>query len=177
MTEPGEEAHAYQAQPNAGDQSATSKSRAAAERFGRARDWGGQRPQISLGAAALLAIGASIGTRTYLRRRAEARVRRLVWLAATARSLRTVAPPARTTAPIGGVGAVALLAAAIFARARRRQAHSRLEELSHRLAAVEARAAAHLPSERPRPRDVAIGALVGLGLAALVSRVLPRHSS
>ena len=167
MSEVIEEARVYEGQPVTSDQSA----------LGRARDWGGQRPQISLGAAAVLAIGASIGTRIYLRRRAETRMRRLARLAVTARSLRTSLPSARTTAPVGGVSAAALLVAAVVARARRRRTHGKLEELSDRLVALEARAAAQLQSDRPRPRDVAIGGVVGLGLAGLGSRVLSRHSS
>ena len=94
------------------------------------------------------------------------------------RSMRVAVASARTTAPLGGVGAAALLAAAILgARARPARPHSRLEELSGRLARLEAQGAARLQSDRPRPRDVALGDALGLGLTALGSRVVPRHST
>jgi len=137
----------------------------------RGRAWGGQRKQISLGAAVVLALGASVATRIYLRRRAAARISRLVGLALTVRSMRAAIPPARTTAPLGGASGAALLAAILVARARHNRTRSGLDLLSDRLAALEAEAATRLSHDRPRGRDVALGAVAGLGLAGLVSRL------
>jgi len=143
----------------------------------RARAWGGERPRISLAAALVLAAGAGVGTRIYLQRRAEARLRRLAWFALTARSLRGAVPPARTAAPLGGASGAALLAMLMVARARYSQKQSGLEELRERLAALEGAAAARPEHDKLRPRDVAIGAAIGLGLSAVVSRLRPRQSN
>ena len=137
----------------------------------RGRAWGGERKQISLGAAVVLALGASVATGIYLRRRATARMSRLVWLALTVRSMRAAMPPARTTAPLGGASGAALLAAIMVARARHARTRSGLDQLSDRLAALEAETASRLTHDRPRGRDVAFGAVAGLGLAGLVSRL------
>lgn len=177
MSDAVEHIQDYVSQPNGRDASESSKTRAAMDQLDRARAWGGERPKISLTAAVLLAIGASVGTRIYLRRRAMTRARRLAWFLLTARSLRTAVPPARTRAPVGGVSGAAVLAAILIARARHARTRSRLELLSERLATLEAEAAARLGSDRPRPRDVGIGVVLGALLLGLVSRLIPRQSN
>jgi hypothetical protein len=177
VTDAGEHVRGYESQPNDRDASGSSKTRVAIDQFDRARAWGGERPQISLTAAVLLAVGASLGTRIYLRRRATTRIRRLAWLLLTARSLRAAVPPARTTAPLGGVSGAAVLAAILIARARRARTRSRVELLTERLATLEADAAARLGSDRLRPRDVGIGVVVGAVLVGLMSRLFARQSS
>lgn len=177
MTEVLDQARASRERRDTADQSVSSTTRTALDQFDRARAWGGHRQYISLSAAVVLAVGASVGTRLYLRRRALARIRRLARFALAARSLRAAMPPARVTAPIGGMSGAVLLATLLVARARHARKPSELEQVSGRLASLEAEAAARLPSDRLRPRDVLLGAALGLGLAGLVARVGPRHPS
>jgi hypothetical protein len=140
------------------------------DQFEQASSWKDDRRTIGLGAAALLAIGASAATAIFVRRRAQARVQRLEWLAMQASAVRGALPSARQAAPFGGAGGALLMSALLLARARRAQSNSRLDELHHRLAELES----HLPSDGARPRDLLIGAGVALGLAGLVARLARR---
>jgi hypothetical protein len=157
--------------PNAAHSFATDASEQNAfQEFERASWWRDDRRSIGLGAAAMLAVGASAATAIIVRRRAQARVQRLEWLALRANAVRGSMPSARQAAPFGGAGGALLMTALLLARARRAQSNSRLDELHHRLAELES----HLPSERARPRDLLIGAGVALGLAGLVARLARR---
>jgi hypothetical protein len=135
----------------------------------RAVDWGRQRPRITVGAAVLLAIAASAATAVGVRRRQRQKLGRLAWISARAGAIGAAtadAPLAARAGGAGGLGGVLLLVALLAARARQAHAQSQLELLSERLAALEAVSS----SGRPRPRDVAIGAVVGCALATILAR-------
>jgi hypothetical protein len=52
-----------------------------------------------------------------------------------------------------------------------------MEEMSRQLAALRDQvAASQAPDDRPRPRDVLLGAAVGLGLAGLLARRSARRT-
>jgi len=168
---------AAQSTARSGLDAAESTTRATMDEFDRGRTWGRSRPQIGIGAAAVLAVGASVGTAIFVRRRAKSRVGRLAWLALRLGAMVAI-PSLRRSAPVGGAGSALLTAAILLARARRAHAHkSRVDELSDRLAALQAQADARLLSDRPRPRDVLLGVGVGLGVAGLLSRRGQRQSN
>ena len=146
------------------------------ERTSGAFDQIKQRPQISVGAAIVLVLGAIVGTRIYMRRRTIEKVSRLAQLALKVNAVRSSMPPA--SGPVGGAGGAVLLTALLVARARQAHTQSRVEELSARLAALESEAAARLhAAERPRPRDLVIGAVAGLAVMGVISRLGGRRSS
>jgi len=137
----------------------------------RAVDWGKQRPRITVGAAVLLAIAASAATAVTVRRRQRQKLGRLAWISARAGAIGAAtaeAPLAARAGGAGGLGGTLLLVALLAARARQAHARSQLEQLSERLAALEAVTSAS--GGRPRPRDVAIGAAVGCALATILAR-------
>jgi hypothetical protein len=67
-----------------------------------------------------------------------------------------------------------MLAAVLGARIRQAHAQSELEGLAKRLAALEERS--NEAERKPRPRDVVIGAVIGLALAGLIARRPGRHA-
>jgi hypothetical protein len=155
-----------------------SEARSAIDRFGRARTWGTQRPQVSFAAAALMALGAA-AVAVFLRRRAQASAGRVAFLLAIRGVGMAARPVAQRAAPFGGGGGALLLLALLVARARRSRGPSRLEELEARIAELQARADAQVPpSEQPQSRDVLLGVALALGLAALIGRRRSaRHTS
>lgn len=130
---------------------------------------------IGVGAAVLLAAGASVASVMFVRRRARARVRKLAWLAVRAALVRAMLPRA---AQVGGVGGGLLAAAVLQNRLRHRQPRTTLDELRERITAMETQAdTRHLLSDRPRPRDLVLGAVVGLVVAGIVGRAKAGRSS
>jgi len=155
-----------------------------------------ERRGIGVGAAALLTAGASVASVIYMRRRARAKVRKLAWLAVRAALVRAVLPRA---AQVGGVGGGLLAAAVLQDRLRHRHSRTAVDELTERLAELQryrGRAPAaldelserlmalqtqadtrHLLSDRPHPRDLVLGAAVGLGLAGIIGRAASGRKS
>lgn len=137
----------------------------------RAAGWSRQRPRITIGAATLLAIAASGATAISIRRRQQQRIGRLAWLTARANALGAATaevPPMARAGGVGGLGGALMLAALLGARMRQAQAQAELQSLAERLAALEERSNA--AGGKPRPRDVAIGAAIGLALTGLIAR-------
>jgi hypothetical protein len=141
------------------------------------RGW--RQPQgVGVGTAVVLTAGASVATLVYMRRRARARVRRLARLALKAAIIRAALPrAARGAATFGGLGGTLLAAALLRRRMRKAQTHSGFEELSGRVAALQAQVETQRLSARPRPRDVVLGAVAGLGLAGLIARASSSRKS
>ena len=145
------------------------------EEEGGASTWLPEGRTLSLGAAALFALGASVVTAIYVRRRQEARVDRVAWLMARSRAMSV--PQFRPAAPLGGAGGALLMVALLVARAGRARAHqSRLDELTERLAALQAQVDSPLPPGRPNPRDVLLGGAIGIVLSGAIGRLLQRRS-
>jgi hypothetical protein len=168
---------AAQSTARSGFDAAGSATRGTMDEFDRGRAWGRSRPQIGIGAAAVLALGASVATAIFVRRRTKSRMGGLAWLALRLGMMAAI-PSLRRSAPVGGAGSALLTLLILLARARRARAHkSRMDELSERLAALQAQADARLLSDRPRPRDVLLGVGVGLGVAGLLSRRAARQSN
>jgi hypothetical protein len=139
--------------------------------FDYRRAW--REPQgIGVGAAVALTAGAGAATFIIMRRRARARMNRLAWLALRAALLRALLPRAAKGAGVLGTVGGGLAAAAILQdRVRHGHSHTAIEDLNARLEALQAEAQARIPTERPRPRDVAIGAVAGLVLGGVISRI------
>lgn len=167
MHQVSEEAYASQPQPPLDLPS----DAPATDGFDYRRAW--REPQgIGIGSAVALTAGASVATVIIMRRRARTRMNRLAWLAVRAALVRAVLPRAASrVAPLAGVGGGLAAAAILQDRLRHRHSHTAIEELNARLEALQAEAQARIPSERPRPRDVALGAVVGLVLAGIVGRL------
>jgi len=137
-----------------------------------------RQPQgIGVGSAIALTVGASLATLIYMRRRrGRSRMRRLAWLAVRATLIRTLLPKAtRGAASFGGLGGGVLVAAVLLLRLRQSRSHSHLEEMTERVAALQAQVDARGLSGRPRPRDLVIGAALGLVFAVLIGRVSSRR--
>jgi hypothetical protein len=137
-----------------------------------------RQPQgIGVGSAVALTAGASLATLMFMRRRrARARMRRLAWLAVRAALIRTILPKAtRGAATVGGLGGGVLAVAMLQNRLRHSHSRSSLDELTERVAALQAQVDARGLSKRPRPRDVLVGAALGLGLAGLIGRLSSRR--
>jgi hypothetical protein len=151
---------------------AAATARTEFDQFDGDSTWGGDRKRIGLGAAAVLAIGASAITAIVVRRRAQARANRMAWLALRAAALSGALPGARQAAPYGGAGGALLAAILLLARLRAARTPSPrpLDDVSSRVAQLQAFAEAQVLSDRPRTRDVLLGAGIGLGLAGLFSR-------
>ncbi len=137
---------------------------------------------IGVGSAVALTAGASLATVIYMRRRARPRMRRLAWLALRAALLRAVlraALPrtARRAATFGGLGGGVLAAAVLRDRVRHARSQTTIGELNQRLADLQAQVDTRRLSDRPRPRDLILGAAVGLGLAGIISRAGRRKAS
>jgi hypothetical protein len=139
--------------------------------FDYRRAW--REPQgIGIGAAVALTAGASLATFIIMRRRARARMDRLAWLALRAALLRAMLPRAAGgAAKVATVGGGLAAAAILQDRLRHGHSHTAIEGLNARLEALQAEAQARIPSNRPRPRDVAIGAVAGVVLAGIIGRI------
>jgi hypothetical protein len=139
-----------------------------------------RQPQgIGVGTAVALTIGASVATVLYMRRRARARMRRqLAWLAIRMVLARALSGRgAKGAATFGGLGGGLLAAAMVGNRLRQSRSDAGIEELRERLAALQAQVDARHAKDRPEPRDVVLGAALGLGLAGLIGRAASRRKS
>jgi hypothetical protein len=146
--------------------------------FDRARAWGTERPQVSLGAAIMLTLCTSVAAALFARRRAQARARKLAWLLLAGRNLSSAVPTTRQTGAFGGAGGALLVSALMLARARASRSHTRMDDLHERLAMLQAQIDRHRTSERQSTRDLLLGAAVALGLVGLIGRIgSGRHAS
>jgi hypothetical protein len=166
MTRASEEADVSETQPSADEQSGASPSSTTINLNILRQPQG-----IGVGTAVALTAGASLATLVFVRRRrARARMRRLAWLAIRAALMRTILPrAARGAATFGGLGGLVLAAAMLQGRVRHSHSRRSVDELTERVTALQAQVDARGLSGRPRPRDVVIGAVLGLGLAGLVA--------
>jgi hypothetical protein len=116
---------------------ALSSSRAVAEQVSRAVGWTRERPQIGLGAAAFVALAATVATRAYLERRAMMRMSRpqrlVLWVRDTAADI----PRTEALVPIARVRGT-LLTTALVQRLRHGRSTSESAELKDKLAAISA---------------------------------------
>jgi hypothetical protein len=177
MSRASEEAYVSQTQPPTNEQPGGSSSAAPSTtiNFNVLR----QRQGVGVGTAVALTVGATLATVIYMRRRrGRARMGRLAWLAVRTALIRAMLPRvARGAAAVGGLGGGVLAAGVLRNRLRHSHSPSGLEELGERVAALQAQVDARGLSDRPHPRDVLLGAALGLGLAGLLARVATRRKS
>jgi hypothetical protein len=136
---------------------------------------------VGVGTALALTMGASVATFIYMRRRARARVQRLAWLAIRAtlvRALLVAVLPraARGAATFGGLGGGVLAAAVLRDRMRRASSQTTIDELSERVAQLQAQVDARSALKRPAPRDLIMGIAIGLGAAGIIGRATAKST-
>ena len=131
------------------------------------------RQQVIGAAAVLVGIGGGLAMRMLDRHAQERRSRsgRVVW---KVRSLRIARRPARVAAPVRAVRGATRLGTSLVARARHVGTHAGLDHWGRRIAILEAETAARVAHDRPRAREVGLGAVALLALTVLNSWLV-RH--
>jgi hypothetical protein len=84
---------------------------------------------------------------------------------------------ARGAATFGGLGGGLLAAAVLRDRMRQASSQTTIDELSERVAQLQAQVDARSASKRPAPRDLVMGIAIGLGTAGIIGRSTRRPKS
>jgi hypothetical protein len=147
---------------------ALSSSEAVAEQVRRAVGWTRERPHIGLGAAAVVALTATVATRAYLEHRAMTRMSRPqrlgLWIRGTPADIRR----AEALVPIASVSGT-LLTTALVRRLRHTESANESAQLKDRLAGIGANIKARHGLDAPHGHPTLLGHALGSGRPGLLA--------